>query len=99
MLRTSLAAVAATLLMSAPGGAFATDTTAAVPATTLAPVAAKAAKPSYADEVVCKTQIPTGSRLGGTKTCLTRAQWENQARDAGEGLSRIQADSKGKTGN
>ena len=26
-------------------------------------------------DVICKTRIPTGSRLGGAKECRTRAEW------------------------
>jgi hypothetical protein len=43
------------------------------------------------NEVICKTIPEPGSRLGGTKTCLARADWEQQTRDAGGTMSTFQA--------
>ncbi len=38
------------------------------------------------DKVICKTVVPIGSRLGGTRTCQTRAQWAVLTRDSQEAL-------------
>ena len=32
------------------------------------------------DKVVCKYEVPTGSRLGGHKTCMKKSDWDLQAR-------------------
>ncbi len=60
-------------------------------ATTVAPleVPAKSAK-GGPDEVVCKREESTGSLLGGKKTCMTKAQWDDQARDAHAAAAHIQ---------
>jgi hypothetical protein len=49
------------------------------PATTVAPAVAQAPKE---DKVVCKTEIPTGSRLGGHSVCMKKSEWEAQAQAA-----------------
>lgn len=52
--------------------------TTAIPAiaqTVAAPQQPQAAKPGYADQVVCETQDETGSRLAAHKICHTRSQW------------------------
>jgi hypothetical protein len=45
--------------------------------------AAKSTKPvhdaSWSSTVVCKSQETTGSRLGGKRVCMTRAEWEEQS--------------------
>ncbi len=59
-----------------------------VPATTASGPPANApssAKPTGADpdkQVICKHQEELGSRLGGKRVCMTRAQWAQQAQDA-----------------
>jgi hypothetical protein len=38
------------------------------------------------DTIVCKWTDEIGTRLGRSKVCLTRAQWEQQSRDAQDQL-------------
>ncbi|HEY1561298.1 MAG TPA: hypothetical protein VGF71_10470 [Caulobacteraceae bacterium] len=33
-------------------------------------------------KMICKTETPVGSRLGGHRVCMTKADWEKQARAA-----------------
>ncbi|HEY1878377.1 MAG TPA: hypothetical protein VGG68_00445 [Caulobacteraceae bacterium] len=33
-------------------------------------------------KMICKTETPVGSRLGGHRVCMTKADWEKQARSA-----------------
>ena len=40
-----------------------------------APAQQQAAKPAYADQMVCETQEEIGSRLATHKICHTRSQW------------------------
>jgi Flp pilus assembly protein CpaB len=40
--------------------------------------------------VVCKREDVTGSRLGATKVCHTRAEWEAQAAEARSAIDRVQ---------
>lgn len=37
-----------------------------------------AASASAADPVVCRTQKVLGSRLGGTRVCLSKSQWADR---------------------
>jgi hypothetical protein len=58
---------------SAPTGA--TATAGAAPAATV----------RDPNEVICETQPPpTGSILGGTRVCMTRAQWKAQENQTGD---------------
>jgi len=55
--------------------------------TTPAP-AAKPMKHGYdPDTVICKWTEEIGTRLGGGKVCMTRAQWDQQTRDSQDGLA------------
>ena len=83
------AAFAALLILAATTNAIAADDQPATSATAAAPAAAaapatpaKPAKPSRDDQVICKTETPTGSRLGGKTTCLKRREWDQIAADA-----------------
>ena len=40
-----------------------------------APAQQQAAKPAYADQMVCETEEEIGSRLASHKICHTRSQW------------------------
>ncbi len=53
---------------------------------------------SLADtRMICKSEAPTGSRLGGHRTCMTKADWEKQSRSAQDYLNtRIGAPSASK---
>ena len=33
-------------------------------------------------KMICKTETPIGSRLGGHRVCMTKADWEKQSRNA-----------------
>jgi hypothetical protein len=63
-----------------------TPPSASAPDPSKAPVAQKTAqaakkKAPSPDEVLCKPDVGTGSRVGGAKICLTRAQWRERAMD------------------
>ena len=45
------------------------------------------------NEVVCKREDVTGSRLGGRKVCHTRLEWEQMTEDARRALDNRQSDS------
>lgn len=84
MTRNAFIALSAGLLAATlTAMAAQTDPAAATPpvtsqATTVAPATFKA---SPEDKVVCKTEIPTGSRLGGQKVCMKKSDWAAQAQD------------------
>lgn len=49
------------------------------------------AKPAHdPDEVICRRQDDTGSRLGGTKICHTRAEWDEISRVSRDEVERAQ---------
>jgi hypothetical protein len=81
----------AIVLTSALGGAcFAQGAPAAAAASSAPPGAAPAAvtRPRHdPDEMICKWIQELGSRLGGGRVCLTRAQWDKQSRDAQDQLN------------
>jgi len=79
--RNAFIALSAGLLAAASIAMAQTEPGAATPpasATTVAPATVKA---SPEDKVVCKTEIPTGSRLGGQKVCMKKSDWTAQAQD------------------
>lgn len=42
------------------------------------------------DEIICKqSAAPTGSRLGATRTCQTRREWEQEHQDAQDQLKNM----------
>ncbi|HEY5105452.1 MAG TPA: hypothetical protein VII73_01630 [Caulobacteraceae bacterium] len=47
---------------------------------------AKTSSADDPDKMICKTVVPTGSRLGGVRTCQTRAQWAVLTRDSQDAL-------------
>jgi len=50
--------------------------------------AAKLMKHGYdPNTVICKWTEELGTRLGGGKTCMTRAQWDQETRDSQDGLA------------
>jgi hypothetical protein len=63
-----------------------------------APVAApaQAAKVADADKPICKTKPDLGSHLGGTRICLTRAQWAERAREDHNALDDMVNDNSGR---
>lgn len=52
--------------------------------------AAPQAKSLDPNEVVCEKEEETGSRLGGHKVCMTRAQWAEQRRLNRQDIEKIQ---------
>jgi hypothetical protein len=46
-----------------------------------------AAKP---DKMICRLEPDTGSRLSGTRVCLTREQWAERRRQSREATERAQ---------
>jgi hypothetical protein len=62
----------------------------AAPALAEAPQTPPAQQSNPDDEVVCRVIKVTGSRLGATRTCLTRAQWRQQRQDHREEADRVQ---------
>jgi hypothetical protein len=66
---------------------MASDGSAAPQATTVSPPAATSTAPAPKvqdpnDKMVCRTILPTGSRLGGTKVCKTQGEWAEISRNA-----------------
>ena len=53
--------------------------TAATAASTVAPATVE---PDPDEKVVCKYQAPVGSRLGGKRVCMTKADWKAQEMDS-----------------
>jgi hypothetical protein len=87
MTKLSLCALTAALLFS--GGAFSAMADDSPGVAQVAPPAApvdtvaqsNAYKEAHAsNKVICKDMEVTGSRLGGERKCMTRAQWDDQAR-------------------
>ena len=42
------------------------------------------------DQVICRTEADIGSRLGGTRVCMTREQWAERRRESREAAERAQ---------
>jgi len=42
------------------------------------------------DKLVCRTEADTGTRLSGTRVCLTREQWSERRRQSREAAERAQ---------
>lgn len=57
----------------------AADQAAQSPSPTSKPATTQVAKKKPSpDDVICKPDVGTGSRVGGVKICLTRAQWRER---------------------
>jgi Flp pilus assembly protein CpaB len=84
MKQIALAAMAAALLIAGQGAALADTKPAATQAT---PAATAKAPANPDDKVICKYQVPTGSRLGGHRVCMTKAQWTAQANSARDAMT------------
>ena len=77
----------------------------AVPALTMTPASAIAAKAppteataeaqdadaGAADKMICKREKTTASRLGVKKICMTRAEWERVRRDDQQATEKVQS--------
>ena len=44
-----------------------------------------APKPPAKAKLICKTIVPTGSRLGGERTCAPKSEWDRLAAETQEG--------------
>ena len=52
---------------------------------------AKTANEPDANQIICKSgPPPTGTRLGGTRVCKTKLQWEQERQEAQQNLSHDQ---------
>jgi hypothetical protein len=52
------------------------------------------------DKLICKREVPVGSLIASRKTCMTKAQWEAQARDGNDEARRMVEMNQGRpTGN
>ena len=60
-----------------------------VVAATPAPVVVK--KTNDQDRVICHTEEVIGSRLGGHKTCMTKAQWDVVAASSRDAMTHAQS--------
>lgn len=72
---------------------------ASTPAPAASPPAATAAAPAAAqtnndDPMICKREEVTGSRLGGTRTCMTKSQWAQQAAAAEQQMMHVQTNAQ-----
>ena len=74
-----LAAGSTVALADPPAATTVSTATAAAPATTVAPAGVQA---NPGDKVICKTEVPVGSRLGGHRTCMKKSDWDAQSAQA-----------------
>ena len=66
----------------APASAGTTAPAAAAPATAATtPATTPAAAEPITDPVICKTAGTTGSRLGSTRVCATKSEWDRRTRE------------------
>ncbi len=87
MIRLALGILAATIFASGSTSVWAGQ------APTATPTSATASQASPRDtdnDVVCKQEKVTGSRLGGRKICMTRLEWAKQEQDARNAVARTQ---------
>lgn len=54
-------------------------------------------KPLDMNKTICRTTPRTGSRVGSTKICMTRADWARQERESREGVEDMQGGGGGCT--
>lgn len=93
--RAAALGLCATLLMGASSGSIAAtdpaEGSATVAVATAAPTApaAKRAAANPENQMVCKTETPTGSRLGGHKICMTKADWYQISNGARENMDKM----------
>jgi hypothetical protein len=94
MTKIHIAAAIAILFTAVGGSTFAASDPVPAPSQQPAPSVAPAMpaaapqppKKSRDDEMVCKTEETTGSRLGGKKVCMTRRDWAQHSLDDEEML-------------
>lgn len=80
------AATAAGVAGGAPAPAAAT-----APATVS--VASTVSSTQTSNQQICKAEAITGSRVGGFRVCMTKAEWDARARASGDTLGQIQQNS------
>jgi hypothetical protein len=92
--RLAASAVAIGSVVATWGTALAQPATSPQTAQTTSPSAAPAASPDKSqaktdpdDEIVCKDEETTGSRLGARRVCLPRHEWKRMARDSADWLN------------
>jgi hypothetical protein len=51
------------------------------------------------NEMICEKQEVTGSRLGGKRVCMTRAEWADRKLQDRQELERVQVQRSGDPGN
>jgi hypothetical protein len=84
---------ASTIALSASAFAAADPTSAQTPQPAATAAAATAPPTKNApdpNKLICKTTEVTGSRLGGSRTCLTRQQWDEMARANSQAVENAQ---------
>ena len=69
------------LIVSFFAAALAAASPAATPASAPQAVAMAAAPQADEDRIICKSVVATGTRFS-TKTCKTKSQWDDAAREA-----------------
>ncbi len=85
--------IIAALLAAAVAGGDASPATGqgSAPATTSSqPAATPVALPKPRDKIVCHYIPEPGSRLGGSKTCMTQTEWDRQRQDAHDATQDLQ---------
>ena len=87
----TILAAAGWLLAQAADPAAVTAPSLAAPVTTAASDTAEKPK----DPLVCKTETPLGSRLGGKKTCLPKSVWDQQRRESRDAAESVQRGGRG----
>jgi hypothetical protein len=73
------------ILMAAATAALAAGEPPANPSATVqasTTVAPATVRPQPEDKVICKTEVATGSRLGGVRRCMKKSDWEVEAQAA-----------------
>lgn len=85
MLKFVHAAAAVAFVAGASGAALAQQAQPQVPA------AAPAAQAGKSNEVICRTEEVTGSRLGAKRVCRTRAEWADAQLQDRQEVDRVQS--------
>lgn len=82
--------VAVATMLAAGGAAWAAEPSAAPAAAPAAasPITVTGAKEDLKDpdQVVCRKETDTGSRIKSTKVCMSRRQWAEQGREASRSI-------------
>jgi len=74
-------AIAALCLAGTSSLSFADQTPAPANAGTAKPTTTPAAAEPVKDPVICKMEGTTGSRLGSTRVCATKSEWDRRTRE------------------